>query len=65
MTTYRILSGSPVVVSISFLISISSTYADWLDVKVLEIEIKNEMDTTTGDPDKIRYVVIHANLTGN
>ena len=40
-------------------------YADWLDAKALEIEIKNEMDTQTGDPDKIQYVVIHANLTVN
>lgn len=42
-------------------------YADWLNEKLTEIDIVNEMDTQTGagDPDKIRYVIDHANLTVN
>ena len=40
-------------------------YADWLADKLLEIDFENEMDTQTGDPDKIGYVVDHADLLVN
>ena len=40
-------------------------YAEWLTEMVLDVDIENEMDTQIGDPDKIGYVIDHANLTRN
>ena len=40
-------------------------YRDWLADKLVDIDIENEMDPQTGDPDKIGYVVDHAELTVN
>ena len=40
-------------------------YSEWLEERVLDADIENEMDTQIGDPDKIGYVVDHANLTTN
>ncbi|MCH7809995.1 MAG: peptidylprolyl isomerase [Chloroflexi bacterium] len=39
-------------------------YSEWLAAKALDINIENEMEPPAagGDPDKIRYVVDHANL---
>ncbi|MCH7484480.1 MAG: peptidylprolyl isomerase [Chloroflexi bacterium] len=40
-------------------------YRDWLADKLENIDIENEMDTQTGDAEKIGYVVDHANLASN
>ncbi len=40
-------------------------YAEWLSEMVLDVDIENEMDTQIGDPDKLGYVVDHAELTTN
>jgi parvulin-like peptidyl-prolyl isomerase len=40
-------------------------YQDWLIEKLDGVDITNEMDTETGNPDKIGYVIDHANLTVN
>ena len=40
-------------------------YADWLNDTLADIDIENEMDIQIGDPDKIGYVVDHADLLVN
>ncbi len=39
-----------------------SAYSDWLVEKQESVEIENAMDVSTGDGDKIGYVIDHANL---
>ncbi len=40
-----------------------AAYLDWLIEKQESVEVVNELDTQIGNPDKIAYVVKHANLT--
>jgi len=41
----------------------STEYNDWIIEKRDAADVQNEMDPTTGDGDKIRYVIDHAGLT--
>jgi foldase protein PrsA len=40
----------------------SSDYNDWLNEKQESLDVENDMDGTTGDVDKIRYVIDEAGL---
>jgi len=40
-------------------------YNEWLTERVVDVDVENEMDTQIGDPDKLGYVVDHAELTTN
>ena len=42
-----------------------TAYREWLDGKKEAEDIKDEMNLTDGDVDKIRYVIDHAGLTSN
>ncbi|MEX0683299.1 MAG: SurA N-terminal domain-containing protein [Dehalococcoidia bacterium] len=41
----------------------ANAYSEWLEAKKEELDVKNDLDFSTGDPDKIQYVVEHAALS--